>query len=407
MIEMRATAVDERRVAADIVRAALLHPPIEDDEWGKFPDSWDESDSLLAWDGDRAVGHVAGFRFDTLVPGGAWLPTSGVTRVGVLPTHRRQRLASRLMTRLLTEARERGQILASLRASDTRIYGRFGFGLAGQCGEINVDPQRALPISGATTAGRFRLLRPDEVLATVAPIYERCADLPGVLRRPDWMWRRFLEKATQLGGDAEYVVVHTSDDGVDDGFAHYGVSWNHPNFENPTGKGELIELWGADAGIELALWTYLCNIDLVVSWYGEERPLDEPLQFAVNDTRSYQLRRTWDEQWMRLLDVDAALTARTYNQVEGSFTLDVNDALLPTNDGRWELSASGAKRVDPSSGQADLVADVRNTAATYLGGVRWSRLAAAGRITVNNPAALAIADALFIGGRLPFCNSGF
>ena len=58
------------------------------------------------------------------MPGGATLPTSGVTRVGVLPTHRRRGLARRLMERLLTEAHARGQVLASLRASETAIYPR-------------------------------------------------------------------------------------------------------------------------------------------------------------------------------------------------------------------------------------------------------------------------------------------
>ena len=83
MIEIRKTAPEEYRAASATVSTALLHAPTSDDDWGKpfVQPSWDESDSLAAWEGDRCVGHVAGFRFDTLVPGGAWLPTSGVTRV--------------------------------------------------------------------------------------------------------------------------------------------------------------------------------------------------------------------------------------------------------------------------------------------------------------------------------------
>ena len=58
-----------------------------------------------------------------------WL-ASGVTGVGVLASHRRRGVMRGLLVRLLTEAAERCQVLASLRASETRIYQRFGFGLA-------------------------------------------------------------------------------------------------------------------------------------------------------------------------------------------------------------------------------------------------------------------------------------
>ncbi len=247
--------------------------------------SWDESDTLSAWDRDRCVGHVGGYRFDTLVPGGAWLPTNGVTRVGVLGTHRRQGLLRRMMTQLLVEGAERGQVLASLRASETAIYQRFGFGLAGECAEASIVPARALPIRGAATAGSFRLLEHDEIIETVKPIYARAAARPGVISRPDWMWQRYFSNATELGGDGEFVVVHTSSDGVDDGFVHYRLKWKTANFTEAQGEGEVYDLWGTDPSIELALWDFLCNVDLVREWYVEERPVDDVAQLAFADRR--------------------------------------------------------------------------------------------------------------------------
>ena len=312
-IEIRVTAPEEYRTASDTVSNALMHPPSSDDQWSETGrlGSWEESDSLSAWDGDRCVGHAAGYRFDTLVPGGAWLPTNGVTRVGVLATHRRRGLLRALMTRLLVDAHERGQVLASLRASETQIYQRYGFGLAGRCTEVMVSSRSALPITGVATNGTLRLLRPDEILPTVVDIYERAARRPGVLKRPQWMWQRYLEKAIELGGDAEYVVVHTSPDGVDDGYAHYLTKWNEVRFAESRGAGEVYDLWGETPAIELALWDYLCNIDLVDEWFGEERPVDDVVQFAVADPRAVQVKSVYDEQWLRLLDVDAALTSRS------------------------------------------------------------------------------------------------
>ena len=144
-----------------------MHAPTNDEDWAK-PDrlsSWDGSDSLSAWEGDRCVGHVAGFRFDTLVPGGAWVATSGVTRVGVLSTHRRRGLMRALLTRLLTEAAEprpgarqpagqRDADLPTLRFRARRLQRRGDDQLSGRAADL-----------GCRRPGTMRLLRPDEILA--------------------------------------------------------------------------------------------------------------------------------------------------------------------------------------------------------------------------------------------------
>jgi predicted acetyltransferase len=406
-IDIRVTAPEEFRAASDTVSAALMHAPASDESWEK-PDralSWEQSDSLSAWEGDRCVGHVAGYRFDTLVPGGAWLPTSGVTRVGVLSSHRRRGLMRELLVRLLTEAAERGQVLASLRASETRIYQRFGFGLAGRGAEATLTPRDALPLTGVA-AGTMRILRGDEILATAVPIYERAARRPGVLARPNWMWQRYLEKAIELGGDAEFVAVHTSPDGVDDGFVHYSVKWIEDRGRPPRGGGEVYDLWAVTPGAELALWEYLCNVDLVDEWFLEERPVDDLVQFAVADPRAYRTKWVWDEQWLRVLDVDAALAARQFADVDGSVAIAVSDPLVPANSGVWNVSASGAKRLGDDA-DADLAVDIRELSAAYLGGTLWAWLAAVGRVDVRNRSALALADALFAVPEAPYCCSGF
>ena len=408
MIEIRTTAPEEYRVASAVVSTALLHAPQNDEDWAKahVQPSWDESDSLTAWDGDRCVGHASGFRFDTRVPGGAWLATSGVTRVGVLGTHRRQGILRSLMTQLMTEAVERGQVLASLRASETLIYQRFGYGLAGECAEVTVIPSTALPIRGAAD-GTIRLLKADEILDSVKPIYGRAAARPGVLRRPDWMWQRYFQNALELGGDSELVAVHTSTEGIDDGYVHYGVKWKTDRFTPATGDGEVYDLWGTEPAIELALWEYLCSADLVREWYAEERPVDEVAHLAVADRRSYRSKMQWDEQWLRILDVDAALTARTYAELPGSISVAVVDELLAQNSGVWEISSAGAKRTDTTADDADLTIDVGALAATYMGGTKWSALAAVGRVTARTPSALTVADALFAVPEAPYCCSGF
>jgi predicted acetyltransferase len=407
-IEIRATTPDEYRQVSATLSQALLRAPESDEQWAKprVIASWEDSDSLSAWDHGRCVGTAAGYRFDTLVPGGGWLPTSGVTRIGVLPTHRRRGLLRAMLTRLLTEAADRGQALASLRASETRIYQRFGFGLAGRLAEVTLTSGDALPLTGVEPSGTIRVLGHDELLPAVADIYERVARRPGVVTRPTWMWQRYLENALELGGDAEYVAVHTSAEGEDDGFVHYSVKWVDQRGLPSRGAGEIFDLWGATPAVELALWNYLCNVDLVDEWYADERPVDDVIQFAVADTRAYRTKSIYDEQWMRILDVDAALTTRRYGDVDGSVTIGVADPILPRNSGVWHLSAAGAKRVGDDA-DADLAVDIGQLSAAYLGGTAWRSLVAAGRTDVRNPSAVALADKLFAVPEAPYCCTHF
>jgi predicted acetyltransferase len=352
------------------------------------------------------VGTAGGYRFDTLVPGGAWLPTSGVTRIGVLPTHRRRGLLRAMLTRLLTEAADRGQVLASLRASETRIYQRFGFGLAGRVVEATLKSRDALPLTGVTTTGSIRLLDRDEILPVVADVYDRVAKRPGVIARPTWLWLRYLENALDLGGDAEFVAVHTGADGVDDGFVHYHVKWVDQRGLPSRGAGEIFDLWGIAPDVELALWDYLCNVDLVDEWYAEERPVDDLIQFAVADTRAYRTQAIVDEQWLRILDVDAALTARRFADVDGSVTIAVADPMLVQNNGAWDVSAAGAKRLGDGV-DADLAVGIGQLSAAFLGGTAFRSLVGAGRVDVRNQAAVALADNLFAVPDAPYCCTHF
>src|SRR4029453_5101680 len=83
--------------------------------------------TLAAFDGDRIVGTTAAYSFEVTVPRPAQVPAAGGTSVGVLPTHRRRGVLPRLMARQLDDVRERGEPLAVLGASESAIYGRFGY----------------------------------------------------------------------------------------------------------------------------------------------------------------------------------------------------------------------------------------------------------------------------------------
>src|SRR3990170_982520 len=116
-------------------------------EYGTWSISEDDATGFLrvlplermhaAFDGDRAVGGAGAFPFDFSIPGGS-VPCAGVTVVGVYPTYRRRGVLTSMMRVQLAEAHERGDPIAALWASDERIYGRYGFGLASLAGNIDL-----------------------------------------------------------------------------------------------------------------------------------------------------------------------------------------------------------------------------------------------------------------------------
>ena len=253
----------------------------------------------------------------------------------------------------------------------------------------------------------MRLLAPDEVLDVVEPIYDRCMRTPGMITRAPSMWRRYFGGALTPGDHAEMVAVHTGPDGVDDGYVHYGVKWDEVRYGHARGQGDVIEVIAASTAVEVALWQYICDLDLVRTWTATERPVDDAVRLAVADRRAYQVRLTWDEQWLRLLDVDAALGARTYAEAVDGVTIAVRDDLFPENTGVWQIDSKGAARHEADPADADLATDVATLAAVYLGGTRWALIADVDFVEERTPGALASADALFATPRTPFCGSFF
>jgi predicted acetyltransferase len=406
--DIRPVAVEERRAVVDALRTALLSGPVNDETFADGSASWDDSDSLAAWDGERCVGSAGAFRFDSTVPGGVRLTTAGVTRVGVLPTHTRRGLLTRMMHRLLTESRARGNVLATLHASETSIYRRFGFGLATDVDVAYVTTRNAKPWRSPAASGSMRLLAHGDVLEVVPPLYQRVAQWRvGSISRPAWMWTRTLKDASRPVdspyGKGTFVAVHSDADGDDDGYVHYEVDWDESFAVNPVGHGTLLELWGASPAVELELWRYLLDIDLVVRWEIEARPVDEPVRRAMHDARAYEVRQRIDDQWVRILDVDAALTARTYGRADGAITIAVDDPMFADNRGSWRVSTEGSQ---PADDPPDVRVDIGTLSAAYLGAVSWHDLAAIGLVAADD-ATLERLDTLFAVRPTPFCGTGY
>src|SRR4051794_34471676 len=93
-------------------------------------DSWVTAEldrTMCAWDAGAMVGCTRAYSFELTLPGGALAPVAAVSAVAVQPTHRRRGVLTSMMGALHGVARDRGEIAAVLTASESTIYGRFGY----------------------------------------------------------------------------------------------------------------------------------------------------------------------------------------------------------------------------------------------------------------------------------------
>jgi predicted acetyltransferase len=203
-----------------------------------------------------------------------------------------------------------------------------------------------------------------------------------------------------------FYVVHESPVGELDGAAVYRIreEW-HDGFSANVLR--VRDVMAMNAEVYAALWHYLLNVDLVGTVRAADRPLDEPLRWLLVEPRRLRVTSLGDELWARVLDVPAALGARRYG-VSDTLVLEVRDAFRPQQEGRYALDGGleGAmcRRTDAP---ADLVLDVADLGATYLGGVSFSALARAGRVEEATSGAIRRADALFAAEQAPYCGTHF
>jgi predicted acetyltransferase len=215
------------------------------------------------------------------------------------------------------------------------------------------------------------------------------------------MWKRILDE-TVRGVEAAHVVVHTSPDGVDDGYAFYSIKWIEGEFAEVGGTCELHHLHATSTAVELALWTFLTEIGLSRRIVCVGRPVDDPVRLVAADYRGYQVKERWDEQWLRLLDVPTALAARTYHD-RTPVSIAVTDPWFPENDGTYRVSGDGVTRTTDAP---DLTAPITAVSAAYLGGTSWADLLSIGAVQ-GSPDAARRADDLFRQTPAPWCGSHF
>lgn len=406
---MRPVTDDERRAFAQSVESAfgIVNTEEELDVWARATEA---SRSLAVFDGGEIVANAGAWSMELTLPGNVSIPVAGVTAVGVSPTHRRQGLLTRMMARQLDDCLSWGEPVAILTASESVIYGRFGYGWATSLVDAEVDADRGAFAIPTKADGRMRRIDKEAALKIAPGLHEHARRAtPGDVSVIPAFWEMMAaDFESQRGGaSALFYAAHESAAGDPDGFVafRYDKKWRNGN---PESAAVVVDLFGTTPDVEAALFRYLLDLDLVATVRFNNRPVEDHLRFRMADPRRYAVQGVVDHLWVRLVDVEAALPLRRYT-TDGTVVIEVVDHFRPQNNGRYLLEggSDGAICVRTTKDDADIRVPVDGLGRAYLGGKSFASLAQEGRAEEVRPGGLRRADAMFLSDAPPFCRSGF
>lgn len=377
-----------------------------DEARARFEAIFEKDRTLAAFDGDDIVGTTAAFSLGLTVPGGATVAMGGTTVVTVQPTHRRQGLLRSLMEAHLDDVAAHNEPLAGLWASEGSIYGRFGYGPATFRHTMTVDT-RGLEFRSAAPEGRLRLVEPEEADAIERHIFEQARrERAGFLTRSDAWWRHRLiaDPESWRDGMSEQRHLLYEESGQATGYARYRQKNMWENFV-PDGKIDVIEIIAVTDEARRGIWRLITGIDLYKTVEAWNMPVDDPLQLEVTDRRRVGCR-VGDALWLRLMDVSAALRARSY-EAEGSVVFGVTDPAGRDATAVYRLDvAAGHGQCEQVDERPEIALDVDALGSLYLGGGSALAMASAGLI-VGDDSSVTQLHRLMRTDQAPWCPDVF
>jgi predicted acetyltransferase len=368
--------------------------------WGAFVDG-------------RISGTFRSWATEMTVPGRRQVKATAITAVGVLPTHRRRGILTKMAGAEHAAARERGEIVSILYASEYPIYGRFGYGPATTAATWTLDAS-STGFHG-TPRGTMELLPTDDAgEAAARDVFEAWR-----VRQPAEIWRRPITWLSDFGRGGSawgapwkgFLVVRRDDAGAIDGYARYHVEekWEQRQPRNVLVVDDLHALTD-EAYAEL--WRFVAAVDWVATVKAERRHPAERLPWLLTNARAAIPSDVGEGMWVKLLDIPAALAARTYER-EADLILEVV-ARDGGPDGATERRVRVALAATPDGATAretdqdpDLTVDGGALGAAYLGGSRLRDAVLARAWDEHRPGALATADALFATLDPPWTSTFF
>jgi len=342
-------------------------------------DNWDNMRTL-----SDAQGVAGGFVIQATAQwfGGQPVPSHAITALVVAPHIRRQKIGEQLLRNQLRETRAAKVPLSVLFASTPAFYRQHGYEPAGTSTWFRA-PAHALP-SDAEGA-EFVPFTADEQ-DPVRELYRTFASQRGgLLARTPHFWRMHLRP---YDGSRRYAY-RIDFSGVPEGY----ICFQHAQPERTLVVDDVVTTSTRAARAALALMSHHKAVcDSVIFAESPQGPLHRLI--LDNKARPEPNSKEW---LLRLTDVAEALALRGYPPLHARLELDVTDASLPENAGRYVLELrEGKPAVVTCGGAGTIRVDVRGLAAIFSSFSHPSEVKAAGLLDAD-PAEMAKLGAVFAG----------
>ena len=386
-----------------------VHP----DDIARLRNDRTELDRLIAavdTSSDRIVGTGGADSYSLTVPGGATVPMAGVAYMTTSVTHQRQGAFSRMMAQIHETAIERGDIVSGLWASQSHLYSRFGYGLAVNSYDWEIDPSfgaftHSPVVSSDESDGQVYFVDADEAAAMLPGIYDQMhKQTIGSVNRNEGRWRyELFDEERVRGGASGLFFAICEEAGEQTGYVAYRM---RRVGDSDMGTLEVTEQVSVTDTAHATLWRFLLNFDLVGKIVAVNRPSDDPLWWMLSDPRRLD-RKSHDALWVRLLDIPKALEARTYN-ADGRLKIGIVSESQPASAGTYVLEIDDSKAsVKKTTDKPDVIMNPADLAAIYLGGVTPGPLVEAGRIDAITTGSVAKLHGMFSTDSAPWCAHYF
>ncbi|NPD14871.1 GNAT family N-acetyltransferase [Xinfangfangia sp. D13-10-4-6] len=389
---------DEKREAFALFRTAMLGlPDLGATDPGAETRYLESGAFLGAFEADRLRAVANGYASEITLPGGASLPHLSVTHVGTGIGATRRGFARSLLAAQLQRARAAGLPLAGLRASDARIYGRYGFGIGSWSvsHELDLTGTRPLPEAASTP------LRAVDPLGDL-PLLRRIAETepaprPARLARWDAWWEMQAFRLRHAPGVHHAVVVGPP--GAESGYLRFHSDAAGAWFTASERRAVIDDFVAHDAGAWRTLIHYLFSRDILHRVIFPSRPEDDPLPLLIDNPRALQIAGRRDESWIRILDPEtvlAALPVKSGLRIE----LQVKDPVIAENNRVYQIGDRN------SAIFARISISVADLSSWIFGAVSAAALLVTDRISASADTVAAL-DSLHPGGEKPWSGISF
>ncbi|MGD9792103.1 MAG: GNAT family N-acetyltransferase [Acidimicrobiia bacterium] len=272
--------------------------------------------------GSQLVATAATFDAELTMPTAASeshhnVAVDALTVVTVSPTHRRQGILRRLMSSQLHDAKRRGALASILVAAEYPIYGRFGYGP--YCDRVDIALDTRGLVFRTPGTGHVELVD-DLTMRQIAPSIHDAARRArsGDIDRSSERWDVELQINRRPGTEPKrhFNGVCRDDAGNPIGYVRYHLTDDWTDSRRPNATATIVELESLSPGASARLWRFVSEVDWVATVVAEDRPFNDPLRTFLLDGRHVTFTGLHDFIWLRPLDPQALLAARSYRSAD-------------------------------------------------------------------------------------------